>query len=79
MGKTLVEKVISQHCEKEVQAGDYVLVNLDLMYMHDVSAPRTIDLMKQFGMNGARFPNKTIFMLDHSTPAPQRDVKPSDD
>ncbi len=74
MGKTLVEKVISQHCGKEVQAGDYVLVNLDLMYMHDVSGPRTIDLMKQFGMTGARFPNKTIFMLDHSTPAPQMEM-----
>jgi len=45
MGKTIVEKIFSEHSGKDVSAGDYAVVNLDFMYMPDTSSPLTIDLL----------------------------------
>lgn len=71
MGKTVAEKIISEHCGRDVRAGEYVVVNLDLIYMPDTSAPLTIDLLRQFGMDRAHHPKRTVFMFDHCSPAPR--------
>lgn len=74
MGKTIAEKIIAEHTGKDVSAGDYALVNLDLVYMPETSAPLTIDLLRQFGMARAKHPKRTVFMLDHCTPAPRLEM-----
>ncbi|MBW2307810.1 MAG: 3-isopropylmalate dehydratase large subunit [Deltaproteobacteria bacterium] len=74
MGKTIAEKIISEHSGKDVRAGDYALVGLDLVYMPDSSAPLTIDLLTRFGMARARHPKRTVFMLDHCTPSPRMEM-----
>ena len=74
MGKTISEKIISQKAGKNVYAGDYVLVNPDLVYMHDFSAPLAIDLLRQYGMEQAAYPDRTIFALDHCSPAPRMEM-----
>ncbi len=74
MGKTITEKIISRNSGKEVRAGDYALVNLDLVYMPDSSAPRTIDLLRKFDMTGAKNPRRTVFMMDHGSPPPRLEM-----
>ena len=74
MEKTIAEKIFSEHSGKDVSAGDYVVVNLDLMYMPDSSSPLTIDLLRQFNMDRAHYPERTVFMLDHCTPAPRMEM-----
>jgi len=74
MGKTISEKIISEHCGKDVHAGDYALVDLDLVYMPDSSAPLTIDLLAKFGMSRAKHPKKTVFMIDHCSPSPRMEM-----
>ena len=74
MGKTIVEKIITEKTGKDVTVGDYVVVDLDFMYMPDSSSPLTIDLLRQFGMDRARYPKKTAFILDHCTPAPRMEM-----
>jgi 3-isopropylmalate/(R)-2-methylmalate dehydratase large subunit len=74
MGKTIAEKVISEHAGKDVQAGDYVLVDLDFVYMHEASGPLTIDLLHQFDMVRARHPKRTVFVHDHCSPAPRMEM-----
>ncbi len=74
MGKTIAEKIISEHSGKDVRAGDYALVNLDLVYMPESSAPLTIDLLRQFGMDRAQHPKRTVFMLDHGSPPPRMEI-----
>ena len=74
MGKTITEKIISAHAGKDARAGDYVLVELDLIYGPDSSSPLTIDLLRQFGMDRAANPKRVVFMLDHCTPAPRAEM-----
>jgi 3-isopropylmalate/(R)-2-methylmalate dehydratase large subunit len=71
MGKTITEKIICEHTGKEVSAGDFAVVDLDLIYMPDSGAPLTIDLLRQFDMDRASYPERIVFMLDHCTPAPR--------
>jgi 3-isopropylmalate/(R)-2-methylmalate dehydratase large subunit len=74
MGKTIAEKIISEHSGQDAYAGDYVVINLDLIYMPDSSAPLTIDLLRQFNMARAQHPEKTVFIFDHGTPAPRMEI-----
>jgi 3-isopropylmalate/(R)-2-methylmalate dehydratase large subunit len=74
MGKTIAEKVISEHAGKDVGAGDYVLVDLDFVYMHEASGPLTIDLLHQFDMVRARHPKRTVFVFDHCSPPPRMEM-----
>jgi 3-isopropylmalate/(R)-2-methylmalate dehydratase large subunit len=71
LGKTIVEKIISAHARKDSVAGDYSVVSLDLIYMPDSSAPLTVDLLRKFDMERAKYPNRTVFMFDHCAPAPR--------
>ena len=74
MGKNIVEKIMSEHSGKDVRAGDYSLVNLDLVFAPDAGAPLIIDLLRQFGMARVWDPNRVIFILDHCTPAPRTEM-----
>ena len=40
-GKTLSEKIIGEHCGREVKAGEVVIVNVDLSYVQDGTGPPT--------------------------------------
>lgn len=73
-GKTLSEKIIAEHCGKEVKAGEVVIVNVDLSYVQDGTGPLTVRRMKEMGMESAYNPKKTIFFLDHASPSPRMEL-----
>ncbi len=73
-GKTLSEKIISEHCGKEVSAGEVVVVNVDLGYVQDGTGPLTVRRMKEMGIEKAYDPGKTIFFLDHASPSPRMEL-----
>jgi 3-isopropylmalate/(R)-2-methylmalate dehydratase large subunit len=73
-GKTITEKILSEHSGQSVTAGDYVLVELDLVFMHDASAPLAIDELRKFDLDKVKHPEKTIFILDHCSPAPRMEM-----
>lgn len=70
MGQTIAEKIISLHSGKEVQAGDFVMVDIDFMMGHDFNAPMTIDLFYQLGGGNLIDPKKIAFVIDHTSPSP---------
>ena len=50
MGATLVEKIFSSRCGKEIEAGDVVMAAVDRAMIHDITGPLAV---KKFGdMNG---------------------------
>ncbi len=73
-GKTLSEKIIGEHCGKEVNAGEVVIVNVDLSYVQDGTGPLTVRRMKEMGIESAYNPDKTIFFLDHASPSPRLEL-----
>jgi 3-isopropylmalate/(R)-2-methylmalate dehydratase large subunit len=74
VGKTLSEKIIGQHCGKEVKAGEVVIVNVDLCYMQDGTGPLTVRKLKEMGMEKAFNPKKTLIFLDHASPSPRMEL-----
>ncbi len=73
-GKTLSEKIIGEHCGKEVSAGEVVVVDVDLSYVQDGTGPLTVRRMKEMGIEKAYNPHKTIFFLDHASPSPRMEL-----
>jgi len=73
-GRTLSEKIIGEHCSKDVKAGEVVIVNVDLIYIQDGTGPLTVRRMKEMGLEKAYNPKKTIFFLDHASPSPRMEL-----
>ena len=46
MGKTLAEKILSLKSHGEAQAGDVVIADVDLAFVHDTTGPLTIRQFK---------------------------------
>ena len=70
MGLTLAEKILSVKIGKTVSAGDYVVVDVDKMYVHEGSGPLALKQVEKFGLGQIAKPNRTFVFLDHSAPSP---------
>lgn len=73
-GKTLSEKIIGEHCGKEVRAGEVVIVDVDLSYVQDGTGPLTVRRMTEMGIEKAYNPENTVFFLDHGSPSPRMEM-----
>lgn len=70
--KTMAEKIISQKAGKDLKAGDYAVVPVDLILAHEGTAPLAID---QFDLLGAeKLATKGLFFSDHAAPAPRKEL-----
>ncbi len=74
MAQTIAEKIISAHCGKEVKAGDFAIVSVDLAMIHDSTGPNTIKAFERFGVSHPWDPLKIVIILDHATPSPNERV-----
>ena len=71
MAKTIVEKIFSRACGKDVKAGEYVFANIDLAMIHDITAPLAIKAFREIAGKNAKVwdPKKIIMVFDHQVPA----------
>ena len=74
MGMTMTQKVLAAHCGKQsVEAGELILVNLDLVLGNDITSPVAIAEYNKLGIDKV-FDNKKVTMvMDHF--APNKDIK----
>jgi 3-isopropylmalate/(R)-2-methylmalate dehydratase large subunit len=77
MGKTLAEKILSLKSHGEAEAGDVVIADVDLAFVHDTTGPLTVRQFKESGFEALARPQQTIIFLDHAAPSPARQL--SDD
>jgi len=70
-GKTMVEKIMAAHCDehKEVTAGDYLYLKLDLLLGSDATTPIAIDEFRKLNLNKVFDPSKVVLVMDHFSPA----------
>ena len=68
MGKTLTEKIFSHAVGRDVKAGEFVLANIDLAMIHDITGPLAIETMKKISER-VWDPSKVVIVYDHQVPA----------
>jgi 3-isopropylmalate/(R)-2-methylmalate dehydratase large subunit len=74
VGRTIVEKIFSRNCGRNVRAGDTVVANLDLVMATDGSAPLAIELFRQMEVERVWDPKRVLMVLDHYVPCPNDKV-----
>lgn len=74
MGKTLSEKIISLHAEREVQAGDLTVAKVDVCLTQDGTGPLAVRQLEELGLIKAANPDKTVLFIDHAAPSPRREL-----
>ncbi len=69
MGRTIVEKIFSSRCGRDVEAGEVVMAPIDAAMIHDITGPLAIQKFRE--MNGGRVfdPKVVIILFDHQIPA----------
>lgn len=74
MGMTMTQKILAAHAGlKEVKAGQFIEMDLDLVLGNDITAPVAIKEFKKMGAKNVFDKNKVVIVLDHFVP--NKDIK----
>ncbi|OGC07328.1 3-isopropylmalate dehydratase large subunit [candidate division WOR-1 bacterium RIFOXYD2_FULL_36_8] len=73
-GKTISEKILSEHSKTDAKAKDIVIANLDFMIGQDGTSGVAIDSFNKMGANKVFDPSKIAIIIDHSSPSPNSGV-----
>jgi 3-isopropylmalate/(R)-2-methylmalate dehydratase large subunit len=68
MGKTLAEKILSDHSRSNLKAGDFAVCNVDFTFGQDGTSSIIIDRIKELGAD--RLKTHFCMVIDHSAPSP---------
>ncbi len=69
MGQTITEKIFSDHVGREVQAGEIVECELDMIIGNDITTPISIKAFRESGAKRLAKPDNFAIVLDHFIPA----------
>ena len=74
MGKTIAEKIIQTHCDKDnINIGDLVKAKVDFAFANDITGPLAIEVFNKIGAGKVFNRDKVTFIPDHFTP--NKDIK----
>lgn len=74
MGKTLAEKILSEHAGHELSAGEFAIVRVNLAYVQDGTGPLTVRQLEAMGIETLHDPSRCIVFLDHASPSPRLEL-----
>ncbi|KPK40594.1 MAG: 3-isopropylmalate dehydratase large subunit [Omnitrophica WOR_2 bacterium SM23_29] len=74
MGKTISEKIFSEHCGKDVKADDFVMAKVDLCLLQDGTGPLAIRQLQLLGIKEVANPKGVAIFLDHAAPSPLKEL-----
>jgi len=77
LGKTISEKIISEHAGRELQAGDISVVDVDVVMSQDGTGPLAVSQVKKMGFDSVKNPGNSIFFIDHAAPSPRKELSNS--
>ena len=69
MGATIVEKIFSMKCKKDVCAGEVVMAPVDNAKIHDITGPLAIRKFYEMGGKHVHDPERITMLFDHQIPA----------
>lgn len=74
MGKTIAEKILSEHSNKDAYANDIVVANIDTAFVQDGTGPLTIQELQKLGKEEVFNSNRTMLFIDHAAPSPREEL-----
>ena len=74
MGKTIAEKILSQHAGKDLKAGDFAVCSIDFCFGQDGTSGIIVDRFRALGIKEAYDRDKFAIVIDHSAPSPNMGV-----
>ena len=74
MGLTLVEKILSNHADREVHADELIISRVDVAAVQDGTGPLTVQEFKKLGKDKLNNPERTILFIDHASPSPRKEL-----
>jgi len=74
MGKTLAEKILSERSGIDVNAGDIIIAEVDVVFAQDGTGPLTIRQFQECGFEHLANPLTTVLFLDHASPSPSQEL-----
>ncbi len=69
MGATVVEKIFSMKCHRDVNAGEVVMAPVDNAMIHDITGPLAIQKFYEMGGKRVHNPERITMLFDHQVPA----------
>jgi len=69
MGATIVEKIFSVKCKKDVRADEVVMAPVDNAMIHDITGPLAIQKFYEMGGKHVHSPERVTMLFDHQVPA----------
>jgi len=74
MGKTIAEKILSQHAGQDLHAGDFCVSPIDFCFGQDGTSKIIADRFRDLGVKEAFDRERFAMVLDHSAPSPNMGV-----
>lgn len=74
MGKTIAEKILSEHAERDLKAGDIAICSVDFCFGQDGTSSLIIDSFVKSKKKAVFDPSKFCMVIDHSAPSPNTGV-----
>ncbi len=74
MGKTIAEKILSNHSKTDAHAGDIVIADIDFCMGQDGTSGVAIDVFNRMGVGKVKDASKIAIIIDHSSPSPNEGV-----
>ncbi len=74
MGKTIAEKILSNHAKKDLHAGDYAVCDVDFCFGQDGTSVLIVERIEELGIKKLTNKNKFCMVIDHNAPSPSQRV-----
>jgi 3-isopropylmalate/(R)-2-methylmalate dehydratase large subunit len=74
MGQSIIEKIISDKCGRQVFAGDIVVAQVDFVMGQDGTSPLAIKVFREMQGTSLFDPSRVALVIDHSAPSPTEAV-----
>jgi 3-isopropylmalate/(R)-2-methylmalate dehydratase large subunit len=74
LGKTISEKIISEHVGRDVKPGEFVVAKVDVVMAQDGTGPLSIQELKKMDMERVFDKDNSIFFIDHASPSSRKEL-----
>jgi 3-isopropylmalate/(R)-2-methylmalate dehydratase large subunit len=77
LGKTISEKIISEHVGRDVKPGEFVVAKIDVVMAQDGTGPLSVQELQKMNMERVFDKKNSILFIDHASPSSRKELSNS--